>query len=78
MRECTMCEQCVESDGKIEHYKNLSSLVTDQRTLDGIKKLIARLEAEKKALHPEGTAVCSDLNNRNRDFTPSNLLRSRS
>ena len=73
-----MCEQCVEIDGKIEHYKNLFSLVTDQRTLDGIKKLIGRLEAEKQALHSEGTAICSDLNNRNRDFTPSNALRSRS
>jgi hypothetical protein len=67
MREWTMCEKCVEIDGRIEHYQNLSSLVTDQRTLDAIKLLIARMEAEKQALHPERTAVCSDLNNRNRD-----------
>jgi hypothetical protein len=73
-----MCEKCVEIDGKIEHYLNLSSFVTDQRTLDGIKQLIAPLEVEKQVFHPEGTALCSDLNNRNLEFTPSNLLRSRS
>ena len=62
-----MCEKCVAIDGKIEHYRNLSSLITDQRTLEGIKHLIAQMEAEKQALHPERTAVCSDLNSRNRD-----------
>ena len=62
-----MCEKCVAIDGKIEHYQNLSSLVTDRRTLDGIKLLIARLEAGKQALHPEWTTVCSDFDNRNLD-----------
>ena len=62
-----MCEKCVAIDGKIEHYQNLSSLVTDQRTLDAIKQLIAQMEAEKQTLHPQRTAVCADLNNRNRD-----------
>jgi hypothetical protein len=38
-----MCKKCGEIDGKIEHYKSLSSLVTDQRTLDAIKLLIAQL-----------------------------------
>ena len=57
-----MCEKCIEIDGKIEHYQNLSSLITDHRTLDAIKLLIAEMEAEKQALHPEKTAVCSDLN----------------
>jgi hypothetical protein len=62
-----MCEKCVAIDGKIEHYQKLSSLVGDQRTLEAIKQLIAQMEAEKQALHPERMAVCSDLNNRNRD-----------
>ena len=57
----------IEIDGKIERYKNLSSLVTDQQTLDGIKLLIAQLQAEKQELHPGQTAVCSDLYNRDRD-----------
>ena len=62
-----MCEKCVAIDGKIEHYQNLSALVTDQRTVEAIKQLIAQMEAEKQALHQERTAVCPDLNNRNRD-----------
>jgi hypothetical protein len=48
-----MCEKCVELDGKIEHYQRLSSRITDQRTVDGIKQLIARMKARKAALHPE-------------------------
>jgi hypothetical protein len=48
-----MCEKCVELDGKIERYKRLSSDVTDQPTLDGIKQLIEEVKAQKAALHPE-------------------------
>jgi hypothetical protein len=48
-----MCDKCVEIDGKIEHYQRLSSNITDQRTLDGIKELIERMKAQKAALHPE-------------------------
>jgi hypothetical protein len=48
-----MCDKCVEIDGKIEHYQRLSSRFTDQRTLDGIKGLIASMKAQKAALHPE-------------------------
>jgi hypothetical protein len=48
-----MCEQCVEIDKKIDHYRSLSSGITDQATLDGIKKLIEQMQAQKAALHPE-------------------------
>jgi hypothetical protein len=48
-----MCEKCVEIDEKIEHYQRLSSGVTDQPTLDGIKELIAEMSARKAALHPD-------------------------
>jgi len=48
-----MCDKCVELDGKIERYQRLSSRITDQPTLDGIKELIARMMAQKAALHPE-------------------------
>jgi hypothetical protein len=48
-----MCAKCVELDGKIEHYRRLSSTITDQRTLDGIRELIERRKAQKAALHPE-------------------------
>jgi hypothetical protein len=47
-----MCEQCVELDRKIEHYERLSGWITDQPTLNGIKKLVAAIEAQKSALHP--------------------------
>ena len=48
-----MCEQCAEIDKKIEHYRFMASRMTDQQTLDGIKKLIERMQAKKAALHPE-------------------------
>jgi hypothetical protein len=48
-----MCDKCAEIDGKIEHYQQLSSRITDQATLDGIKQLIERMKAQKTALHPE-------------------------
>ena len=48
-----MCDKCVELDGKIEHYQRMASWITDQPTLDGIKELIARIMAQKAALHPE-------------------------
>jgi beta-phosphoglucomutase-like phosphatase (HAD superfamily) len=48
-----MCDKCVELDGKIEHYQRIASLITDQPVLDGIKELIARMKAQKAALHPE-------------------------
>jgi hypothetical protein len=47
-----VCEKCIEIDAKIDHYHRLSGWITDQPTLDGIKKLIAQMEAEKLALHP--------------------------
>ena len=55
MRNRKMCDKCIELDVKIEHYQHLSSRITDQQTLDGIKKLIADLQARKTALHPEQT-----------------------
>ena len=48
-----MCDKCVELDGKIEHYQRMASRITDQPTLDGIKELIARMMAQKAALHPD-------------------------
>jgi hypothetical protein len=48
-----MCEKCKAIDERIRHYLTLSSQVTDQQILDGIKRLIEEMEAQKKALHPE-------------------------
>jgi hypothetical protein len=51
--ELKMCDKCVELDSKIEHYQHMASRITDQATLDGIKELIERMQAQKVALHPE-------------------------
>jgi hypothetical protein len=48
-----MCEKCIELDKKIWRYERLSSGMTDQLTLDGIKELIKRMRAQQAALHPE-------------------------
>jgi hypothetical protein len=48
-----MCEKCFEIDERIERYQRLSSRITDQPTLDGIKELIEQMQVQKAALHPE-------------------------
>jgi hypothetical protein len=50
-----MCEKCVKLDSKIERLQ--ASRVSDQSTLDGIKELIERMQAQKAALHPEEGAL---------------------
>jgi hypothetical protein len=48
-----MCKTCNEFDKKIEQYRRISFSLNDQLTVDRIKTLIAELEAQKAALHPE-------------------------
>ena len=48
-----MYERCNEIDAKIEHYKYLSRMVTDQPTLDAIQKHVQQMKADKVALHAE-------------------------
>ena len=48
-----MCDKCDAMDKRIEHYRTLAVRVTDQATIDGIQKLTADLEAQKRALHPQ-------------------------
>jgi hypothetical protein len=50
-RSARMCEKCIELDKKIEHYQELSSWVLDQIALEGIRFLVAKYKADKKALH---------------------------
>jgi hypothetical protein len=45
-----MSKRSDEIDGEIAHLRKLESQLTDQRIVDGIKDLIADLEAEKAAL----------------------------
>ena len=53
MRGLGMCDRCIEIDATIERYRRISGGVTDQPTLDAIKKLSEQLKAEKATLHPE-------------------------
>lgn len=48
-----MCEKCDEIDRKIERYRRIQRTILDQVTVDRAKELIAELEAQKAALHPE-------------------------
>jgi hypothetical protein len=48
-----MCHKCTEIDDKIEHYRRISTYVTDQLTREGIAGLIKQMTAEKAALHAE-------------------------
>jgi hypothetical protein len=54
-----MCAKCAEIDRRIQHLKELASRLLDAPALDGIAALIAELEAQKRALHPERTAPSS-------------------
>jgi hypothetical protein len=48
-----MCDKCIELDDKIEHYERISVSISDQLTIDRIKKLVEQMKAQKAALHPE-------------------------
>ena len=48
-----MCDKCVEIDKKIAHYRRFQRAIDDRQVIYGAEKLIAELEAEKAALHPE-------------------------
>ncbi|GIQ78445.1 hypothetical protein BraRD5C2_68960 [Bradyrhizobium sp. RD5-C2] len=47
-----MCAKCIELDRKSAHYGALAHNITDRQTLDGIERLIAGHEAQKRELHP--------------------------
>ena len=49
-----MCDKCIELNKKIEHYRTISMRIYDDKTIEGIRKLIAEMEAERASLHPEG------------------------
>jgi hypothetical protein len=53
MRSNAMCEQCKQIDDQIARYRRLGAEISDAQTLDAIARLIAELEDQKRALHPE-------------------------
>lgn len=48
-----MCEKCVEIDKTVERYRKILMSIGDQFTIDRVKELLAELQVEKLALHPE-------------------------
>jgi hypothetical protein len=47
-----MCEKCVELDGKIEHYRQISRWVNDRTTLEGIATSLQSMRRTKKRFIP--------------------------
>ena len=48
-----MCDKCVALDKKIDHYEQMLISIGDRVTVERLKALIADLQAQKVALHPE-------------------------
>ena len=48
-----MCDKCDEIDKTIERYRQIKERIADQALVDRARELIAELEADKAALHPE-------------------------
>ena len=50
-----MCEKCEEIEKTIVRYQRILLSIGDQVIIDRTKELIADLESQKVALHPEQT-----------------------
>lgn len=48
-----MCSKCDQIDSRIARYKQLMTGIIDQQVQDAADRMVARLEAEKQALHPK-------------------------
>jgi len=48
-----MCERCVEIERTIAHYKWIKAHLPDPNTQQAADGLVVKLEAEKRALHPD-------------------------
>jgi hypothetical protein len=48
-----MCNMCDEIDKTIERYRGIKERVTEHALVDRARELIAEMEADKAALHPE-------------------------
>jgi hypothetical protein len=48
-----MCEKRDEIDERIVRYRRLGQAINDQQTTNAANRLIAALEAEKRALHTD-------------------------
>jgi hypothetical protein len=53
LKRGAMCEKCVEINKTIERYRRIILSIGDHVTTERTKELIADLQAQKEALHPE-------------------------
>jgi hypothetical protein len=56
-----VCDRCGEIDNQTDRYRELAKSVSDRRALEAVDHLIAKLEAEKLALHPSPMAPSSAI-----------------
>jgi hypothetical protein len=52
-KRLSMCDKCDELEKKIEHYRSITTRITDQKTIEGLKALIEACLAQRAALHPD-------------------------
>lgn len=48
-----MCSKCDQINATMVRYRHLKVHVNDQQTTQALDVLLAKLEAEKQALHPK-------------------------
>ena len=48
-----MCAKCEKIETAISRYRRLQQQISDQQAQQAAEDLIAKLEAEKRELHPE-------------------------
>jgi len=56
-----MCEKCVEIDKAVARYQGILLSIGDPVTVDRTRELIADLQAQKVALHPEPDQSRGDI-----------------
>ena len=52
-RRLSVCDKCDELERKIEHYRSITTRITDQKTIEGLNALVEACLAERAALHPD-------------------------
>jgi len=52
-----MCIKCDEIDAQIARYRGLKKSILDQQMRDATDRLLAELEAQKVALHPDSPQI---------------------
>jgi hypothetical protein len=48
-----MCDKCAKLDKKIEHYETMIVSLGDRGTVERLMAMVADLQVQKAALHPE-------------------------